>query len=131
MSAGTIVVAVLLGVGSGVVSGMLGVGGGILMVPGMVLLLGLTQHVAEGTSLLVIIPTAIVGAYTLWRSGYVLLLTAAILGGSGILGALAGSRIALSVPSRTLRILFVVYLLIMGARMVLPAGGDRQKAELD
>ncbi len=131
MSAGTIVVAVLLGVGSGVVSGMLGVGGGILMVPGMVLLLGLTQHVAEGTSLLVIIPTAIVGAYTLWRSGYVLLLTAAMLGASGILGALAGSHIALSVPSGTLRILFVVYLFVMGARMVLPARGNRQEAELD
>jgi uncharacterized membrane protein YfcA len=101
------------------------------MVPGMVLLLGLTQHVAEGTSLLVIIPTAIVGAYTLWRSGYVLLLTAAILGASGILGALAGSHVALSVPSRTLRILFVIYLLVMGARMVLPARGNRQQAELD
>lgn len=121
MSGSTIVVALAVGVATGVVSGMLGVGGGTLMVPGMVLLLGMTQHVAEGTSLLVIIPTAVMGAATHWRHGYVLLLTAALLGFGGIFGALLGSRIALSVPSHTLRIIFVVYLLVMGVRMVVPS----------
>ena len=121
MSASTIVIALAIGVATGVVSGLLGVGGGVFMVPGMVLFLGMTQHVAEGTSLLVIIPTAVVGAFTLWRRGYVLLLMGAILGAGGIAGALIGGHIALSVPSHTLRVFFVIYLILMGARMVVPA----------
>jgi uncharacterized protein len=120
VSASTVVIAIALGVGSGVVSGLLGVGGGVLMVPGMVLLLSMTQHVAEGTSLLVIIPTALVGAYTHWRNGYVMLRVAAILGVLGIFGALIGSRIALAVPSHTLRVLFALYLLVTGVRMAMP-----------
>jgi len=126
VSASTAIIAVVLGVATGVVSGMLGVGGGIFMVPGMVLLLGMGQHVAEGTSLLVIIPTALVGAVTHFRHGYVLLLASAILGGFGIAGAIIGSRIALSVPSHTLRVIFVMYLILMGVRMVIPR---KSKAE--
>lgn len=120
MSASTAIISIVLGVATGVVSGLLGVGGGIFMVPGMVLLLGMGQHVAEGTSLLVIIPTALVGAFTHYRHGFVLLLAAAILGGFGIAGAIIGSHIALSVPSHTLRIIFVAYLMVMGVRMVIP-----------
>ena len=120
MSLSTALIALGLGIASGVVSGMLGVGGGVFMVPGMVLFLSMTQHTAEGTSLLVIIPTAVVGAFTHWRNGYVLLLGAAILGGFGIAGAVIGSHIALSVSSHTLRLLFVAYLMIMGVRMLIP-----------
>ena len=113
--------AVLIGIVSGVLSGMLGVGGGVLMVPGMVLLLGMGQHVAEGTSLLVIIPTAVVGAATHWRHGYVLLVAAAILGGAGIAGAVIGSHIALAINASTLRVIFAAYLVISGVRMLVPA----------
>jgi uncharacterized membrane protein YfcA len=128
MSLSTALIAVAIGIGTGVVSGMLGVGGGILMVPGMVLFLGMTQHTAEGTSLLVIIPTALVGAYTHFRKGYVLLLAAAILGAGGIAGAFIGSRIALSVPAHTLRVIFGVYLVLLGVRMVIPARQREQPA---
>ena len=121
MSAGDVAIALALGVSTGLVSGMLGIGGGLLMVPGMVLLMGITQHVAEGTSLLVIIPTAVVGAYTHWRNGYVAVAMAGSLAAAGIVGALAGSHVALGVSNHTLKILFVAYLLVMGGRMVLPA----------
>jgi uncharacterized protein len=93
VSASTVIIALAIGVGSGVVSGLLGVGGGVFMVPGMVLFLDMTQHAAEGTSLLVIIPTALVGAFTLWRRGYVMVGMAAILGAGGIAGALIGVRL--------------------------------------
>lgn len=128
MSLGTALIAVAIGIGTGVVSGLLGVGGGIFLVPGMVLFLGMTQHLAEGTSLLVIIPTALVGAFTLYRQGYVLLLAAAILGAGGIAGAFIGSRIALSVPSHTLRVIFALYLVLMGVRVVVPARQRGQAA---
>ena len=128
MSVSTILIALALGIATGVVSGLLGVGGGIFMVPGMVLFLGMSQHTAEGTSLLVIIPTAVVGAFTHWRNGYVLLLGAAILGGFGIAGAVIGSHIALSVSSHTLRLLFVAYLMVMGVRMVIPERAAAKRA---
>jgi uncharacterized protein len=128
MSLGTALVALAVGVGSGAVSGLLGIGGGVLMVPAMVLLLSRSQHVAEGTSLLVIIPTALVGAATHWRHGYVALRIAAILGGAGIAGAVIGSHIALSVRSHTLLVLFVVYLMVMGARMVIPSRPSKPRA---
>jgi uncharacterized membrane protein YfcA len=127
VSTGTALAAILIGIGSGVVSGMLGVGGGVLMVPSMVLCLGMTQHVAEGTSLLVIIPTALVGAFVHWRHGFVLLSAAAVMGAGGIAGAVLGSHIALSVSASTLRIVFVVYLIGMGVRMVFP-GRRKQQA---
>ena len=127
MNAGMAVGAVVIGIASGVLSGMLGVGGGVLMVPGMVLLLGMGQHVAEGTSLLVIIPTAVVGAATHWRSGYVLLLAAALLGAGGIVGAVIGSHIALAVSASTLRVIFAAYLVITGVRIVLPARPRRRE----
>ena len=53
--------AIAIGAAAGVIAGMLGVGGGVLFVPGLVFLVGLGQHEAEATSLLAIIPVAIVG----------------------------------------------------------------------
>ncbi|HEV7677994.1 MAG TPA: sulfite exporter TauE/SafE family protein [Candidatus Dormibacteraeota bacterium] len=126
MSAGTALAAILIGIGSGVISGMLGVGGGILMVPSMVLFLGMTQHLAEGTSLLVIIPTALVGAFVHWRHGLVLLVPAAVMGAGGIAGAVLGSHIALSFSGSTLRTIFVVYLIAMGLRMIFPPRKQQQ-----
>ena len=53
------------------IAGLLGVGGGVLFVPGLVLFLGLDQHQAEATSLLAIVPVAIVGTYRQDRYGNV------------------------------------------------------------
>ena len=55
--------AIAIGVAGGIVAGLLGVGGGVLFVPGLVIFLSLGQHQAEATSLLAIIPVAIVGTY--------------------------------------------------------------------
>ena len=57
-------IAVALGLAAGVLAGLFGVGGGILFVPALTLVLGVEQHSAQGTSLLAIIPTVVVGT---WR----------------------------------------------------------------
>lgn len=115
-------VVALLGLAAGGLAGLFGVGGGVLMVPGMVLVLGFGQHLAQGTSLLVIIPTAIIGTYTHWRNGYVDLRRSAVLATGGILGAVIGGSIALGVDGVTLRRIFVAYLALMGIGMLLPKG---------
>lgn len=112
------VMALVIGAAAGVLSGLLGIGGGAVMVPAMTLLMGLSQHVAQGTSLLVIIPTAISGSITHFRMGNIRLNTAGWLSVGGVVGAVAGAFLALASPDQLLRLLFGAYLALTGVRML-------------
>lgn len=105
------------GVLAGIASGLLGVGGGTLMVPFLTLAVGLTQHGAEATSLLVILPTAIVGALTLRRKGVGNLAVALRFGVVGALGAFAGAKLALALPGATLKLIFAVFVGLVGLKL--------------
>ena len=107
-----------VGVVAGVLSGLLGIGGGAIMVPAMTVLMGLSQHLAQGTSLLVIIPTAISGSITHFRMGNIRMETAAWLSAGGVLGAVGGAFLALASPDALLRLLFGCYLAFTGIRML-------------
>ncbi len=104
---------------SGFLAGLLGIGGGIVMIPVMVLLLGITQQTAQGTSLVAIVPTALSGARTHYRLGHVDLGGAAGLALGGIPGSIAGSRIANALNAGTLRGVFGGFLLVMSVMMLL------------
>lgn len=114
-----------LGLATGILSGLLGIGGGTLMVPGMVLLLGLTQHAAEGTSLAVIIPTAFAGSIAHFRMGNIRFETTAILIVAGVVGAALGALAGLLASEPALRLLFAAYLILTGLWMI---GVDRKRA---
>jgi len=101
----------------GVVSGLTGVGGGILVVPLLALGFGLGQRVAQGTSLIAILPTAAIGALTHQRSGNVDLRAASWMAAGGVPAALLGSALALWLPARALGGLFGVFLLVAATRM--------------
>jgi uncharacterized membrane protein YfcA len=109
---------VLAGLIVGMLAALLGVGGGLLMVPFMVLVLERTQHVAEGTSLLVIIPTAAVGAIAHYTRGYVSLGSAGLLGVGGVIGAVAGARLALGTSAPILESLFGLLVIGVGIRFI-------------
>jgi uncharacterized membrane protein YfcA len=110
----------LIGVGAaaGVLAGLLGVGGGILLVPFLVLAVGMTQHEAEATSLLVILPTAVAASIALRRRGVGDLPVALVIGLVGAVGAVAGALLALSLPADVLRAVFAVLLAIAGLRLI-------------
>lgn len=112
---------------TGFLSGTMGVGGGLLMVPAMVLLLGLSQHTAQGTSLLVIVLTGAVGAWTHWKLGHVVsgIVPPLIIG--VLLGTPAGVRFAHFLPENQLRLVFVVFLTIMGIRYLLTRPTGKRK----
>src|SRR5881227_4380403 len=110
--------AFVVGAVAGILSGLLGIGGGAIMIPAMTLLMGLSQHLAQGSSLLVIIPTAISGSITHLRMGNIQLETAGWLSGGGVVGAVAGAFLALASPDAILRLLFGCYLASTGARML-------------
>jgi uncharacterized protein len=116
VSASTIVLAILLGISAGLLSGLFGVGGGILFVPTL-LALGLTQLEAQGTSLLAILPTVVVGALTQRRYGNLRARSALVLGLGSVVGVEAGARLVTHVPEDLLRKLFGVLLFAVAAQL--------------
>jgi uncharacterized protein len=109
---------VLIGVAAGIVAGMLGVGGGVLFVPALVILLGLDQHQAEATSLLAIVPVAIVGTYTQDRYGNVRRDDALLLGVLSVAGAGAGVALANALSGTVLRDAFAALMVLVAAQLV-------------
>jgi uncharacterized membrane protein YfcA len=108
---------VAFGVGVGVASGLLGVGGGILIIPFLTLAVGLSQHSAEATSLLVILPTAIAGSLALRRHRVGDLGLALRLGVFGAVGSVLGALLALALSGGTLRVVFAVFVGLVGLRL--------------
>ena len=109
--------AALLGLLAGVLAGLFGIGGGILFVPTLTLVLGLTQLHAEATSLLAIIPTALVGAWRKSHYGNVRWRAALVIGVVAVGGVEAGVQIAESLPQHVLRRLFAVLVLTVAAQV--------------
>jgi uncharacterized membrane protein YfcA len=109
---------VAFGVVTGAASGLLGVGGGTLMVPFLTLAAGMSQHSAEATSLLVVLPTAIVGSLVLRRRGIGDLGLALRFGALGAGGGILGALLALALPGHVLRIVFACFLLLVSVRLV-------------
>jgi len=109
--------AVLIGLLAGVVAGLLGVGGGALFVPALTIGLGLSQLDAEATSLLAIIPVALVGAVRQRRHGNVDLRTGALVGVLGVAGAVAGAVLANAVPQRALEVSFALFILLVASQL--------------
>jgi uncharacterized protein len=107
----------VLGAGAGVLAGLFGVGGGILFVPTLTLVLGLTQIHAEATSLLAILPAAIVGAWRQLEYGNVRLRPALVVGIAAIGGVEAGVQIAELLSGDVLRRLFGVLMLVVAAQI--------------
>jgi uncharacterized membrane protein YfcA len=110
--------AILVGFLAGVVAGMLGVGGGILFVPALVLFLGLAQVEAEATSLLAIIPVALVGAASQNRYGNFRARDALLLGLLAIPGAIGGVALVNAIPERVVEVLFALLMFYVAFQMV-------------
>lgn len=110
--------AIAIGLAAGVVAGLLGVGGGVLFVPGLVFFVGLGQHQAEATSLLAIIPVALVGTRQQDRYGNVRRRDALLLGALSLAGAAAGVALANALSGTALRDCFAAFMLLVAAQLV-------------
>lgn len=111
--------AALIGLFGGMLSGLFGIGGGVVMVPALVMLMGVDIKKAIGTSLLVIVPTALVGAfrhYTLgnvdWKIGLSLVPMA-------LVGSWTGAWLtATQLSAGNIRKLFGGFLILVGIRLM-------------
>jgi uncharacterized membrane protein YfcA len=109
---------IVLGLVTGILAGLLGVGGGIIMVPGMIVLFGLTPVLAKGTSLAVIIPTAIMGTWRNRKKANADLRVAAIVGVAGIVSAVAGGWVSDQMSDELANVLFAILLVVVAVRMI-------------
>lgn len=113
-----IVVGVLIGMAAGFIAGLAGVGGGVIIVPSSIFLLGLTQHEAQGTSLMAIVLTATSATLVNLRNGRLRLQDGLVVGSGGALGSLVGSMAALALSGRALSQIFGVTVLAIAVRSV-------------
>ncbi|WP_235866347.1 sulfite exporter TauE/SafE family protein [Serinibacter arcticus] len=128
LSWGLAVGLVAVGLVTGVLSGLLGVGGGIIVVPAMILLFGYSDLLAKGTSLLMMIPTALSGTIGNWRRKNVDLRAGLVIGVSACLTVTLGSLTAGVISPQLANILFVAFLAFLIVKTVLEALKARKKA---
>lgn len=117
----TVAALALVGLGSGVLAGLFGVGGGILIVPALVIGLDLPLALAKGTSLAVIIPSAVVGTLRNRSVGLTALRPAAVVGTAGMVSAFGASRLSIGLNERVAAGLFAGLLVVVAVRMVVVA----------
>jgi uncharacterized membrane protein YfcA len=118
---------VLIGLATGILAGLLGVGGGIVMVPAMIVLFGIAPVVAKGTSLAVIIPTAVMGTWRNRKHSNADMSAAAILGIAGIVSAFLGAWLSDRMSDDLSNVLFASLLLFVAVRMLIQLERARRK----
>lgn len=111
-----------IGLVTGLLSGLLGIGGAAILVPGMVDILGISQHRATGTSLFVIIPTAAVSAVIYALNAQMNWGLVALFSATAVVGALLGARAMMLVSPLVLRRAFGIFLILVAIRLIVPGG---------
>lgn len=108
-----------VGLGAGVISGLFGVGGGIVIVPALVGLLRFDQKLAVGTSLAaLLLPVSAGAVITYYQAGLLDLRFAALVAAGLVGGAFIGAKIALGLPSSTIKRLYGIFLVAVGLRFL-------------
>lgn len=118
---------VLLGLITGVLAGLLGVGGGVIVVPVLMIVFGISDLIAKGTSLLMMIPTAISGTIGNLRRKNVDILGGLLIGLSAAATTAVGAWIAVNIDPRVGNALFAAYLVFIAVQMVIKAIKGRRQ----
>lgn len=126
LSMGSTAALIVFGVITGILAGLLGVGGGIIMVPAMVVGLGIPAAVAKGTSLLVIVPTSVIGTWRNRSKRNADIRVAIILGLAGVVSAFIAGKISVGMSEAVSNVLFAVLLLVVAARMLWQLANERR-----
>src|SRR5262245_15838946 len=107
-----------MGFAGGMVGGLLGVGGGVLFVPALAIFLDESQVRAEATSLLAIVPVAIVAAWRQYGYGNVRVRDGVVIGALSLVGVGIGVVVANAVPERALELFFAVFALVVAVQLL-------------
>lgn len=110
---------VFLGIFAGVSSGLIGIGGGIIIVPAQVLLFGLSQQQAQGTTLALLVPPiGILAAWSYYKHGYVDMRIAVLICLGFLIGGLLGGKLATQLPAKAVTRIFGISLFLISVKMI-------------
>lgn len=114
-----IIAYLILGLLAGTFSGIIGIGGGVIIVPALVLLFGFAEHLAQGTTIaLMIPPIGLLAAYTYYKAGYIDWVAAALICVGFFIGGFLGSQEAIRLSDGTLQKVFGAAVIIIGVYMI-------------
>jgi uncharacterized membrane protein YfcA len=115
----TLIYLLLIGLAAGFLGGMVGIGGGVLIVPALVLILGLSQHLAQGISLaMILFPVGILGVINYYKKGYVDFKYAGLIAVGFFVGSYLGSKFSLSLPQDTVKKIFAVVMILLAIKLL-------------
>jgi len=119
MSISTCIILIVIGILAGILSGVVGIGGGLIMIPLLIILLGLSQHEAQGTSLAVMLPPiGILAAINYHKAGFVKWEYAMIIAITFIIGGYFGSKYAVTLRPEIVKRVFGIVMLIGALKMI-------------
>lgn len=120
MTAGTIILLLLIGLAAGFMSGMVGIGGGVVIVPMLVYFLAFDQKMAQGTTLFMFMfPIGILGVINYYKNGNIDIKTALVIMSTFIIGAYFGSKTALKFDQETLKKIFGIFLALVSLKLIM------------
>ena len=109
---------VIIGVCGGIVSGLFGIGGATIIVPALVLVCGFEQHLAQGTSLaLMLPPIGILAAMQYYKNGYLDVRAAVFISIAFLIGGFFGAKFAVNIPTVILKKAFAIFLVVVAVKM--------------
>lgn len=110
---------IILGILAGALSGLIGIGGGVIIIPALIFIFGLSQKMAQGTTLALLIPPiGILAALTYYKQGYVDVRIATIIIIGFIVGSFFGAKLAIKLPVDILTKVFAVSIIVIGIKML-------------
>jgi uncharacterized membrane protein YfcA len=109
----------VVGIAAGVLSGLFGIGGGIIIIPVLVFFFGFSQHLAQGTTLaLMVPPIGLLAAWAYYKAGFVDLKAAGLICLGFVAGSVCSARFAVEIPDAMLRKIFGGVLLLVSLKMI-------------
>lgn len=117
MSTGLIITVLITGLLAGFISSMVGIGGGVIIVPALVLVLGMDQKMAQGTSLMVLaMPVAFIAAYNYHKAGYSDWRIAVLMVATFVVGGYFGSKLAIGLDMGIVKKIFAILMMVLAIK---------------
>jgi hypothetical protein len=118
MSTTQLLITAAIGLAGGILSGLLGLGGAIVIIPALVFLLGFSQQMAQGTTLvMMVLPVGALAAWQYYQQGFVDVKTALALAVTFFVGGYFGARFATYIPQEILKKVFAVVLVLIAIKI--------------
>ncbi|MBW7913916.1 MAG: sulfite exporter TauE/SafE family protein [Taibaiella sp.] len=117
MSTGYLLALLVIGFAAGFMSSLVGIGGGVVIVPALVIIFGLSQKMAQGTSLAMLsLPVAFIGAYNYYKEGQVNWKIALILAATFVIGGYLGSKVVLGLDTSIVKKIFAIFMIVIAVK---------------